>query len=265
MILVITMLASSALMLARPASITVTEPEDYNRDIMLCLDTSGSMTKDDAKIVETFAELARNFRGERVGLAIWDSSAVTIFPLTDDYDFVTSELGSLSKSLTSSDLGSKFISSGTMQGDGSSLVGDGLASCINNFDNEKVERSRSVILATDNYVSGAQLITLPEAAQVAKDKNIRVYGLNPADWSRTSYVDKVAEEYRQSVMLTGGTYYRYDDRTAIPGIIAEINRQDATRFKGAPQLIRRDQPSIPIVVFFASMVGLFVLVWRLRI
>jgi hypothetical protein len=260
------MLLSSTLLVARLSLIDIVEPEDYNRDIMLCLDVSGSMTDDDAEIIGTFAKLAEGFEGERLGLAIWDSSTVTIFPLTNDYDFIKSELTKIEQSFETDDWSNAYYNlSGAWDGDGSSLIGDGLASCIGNFDNAKTERSRSIILATDNYVSGQQLITLPEAAQIAKDKNIRIYGLNPADYSTSTYQDEAAKEYKEAVLLTGGTYYTYDNSTAIPSIITEVNRQDATRFKGAPQLVKNDQPLMPWIAFLLSMVGFLVVAWRLRL
>jgi hypothetical protein len=268
------MLSTSTLMFARFASTGIFEPEDYNRDIMLCLDTSGSMSEDDAKISGTFAKLVDGFKGERIGLAVWDSSTVTVFPLTNDYDFVKSELAKAEKAFdnlsnynfdTDDGVDWTYVYSGTGEGNGSSLIGDGLGSCLGNFDNTDAKRSRSVILATDNYVAGEQLITLPEAAQIAKDKNIRVYGLNPADYSNDLYVDEVAKEYKDAVLLTGGTYYKYDNPSAISGIITEVNRQDATRFKGAPQLIKTDQPLVLGIIFLVSMVGFMIIVWRLRI
>jgi hypothetical protein len=266
MSLLIVMLASGTLLVSRLASVAVVQPENYNRDIMLCLDVSGSMSVTDAEIAKTFAKLSEGFKGERIGLAIWDSSTVTIFPLNDDYDFIKKELTKVQAYFNGEEIeGGWYYMSGTREGEGSSLIGDGLASCIGNFDNEDVERSRSIIFATDNYTYGNELIALPEAAQIAKDKNIRVYGLNPADSSSRSTADKEADTYKQAVLLTSGTYYAYDNAGAVQGIVEQVNRQDATRFKGAPQLVKRDQPLTIGVIFWVSMVGFFVIVWRLRV
>src|SRR5690606_19890252 len=85
---VLTLGASLSLISARPVASTLYSPEKYNRDIVLCLDVSGSMIEYDAAILDQFALLAEEFEGERLSLVLWNSSAAQIFPLTDDYDFV---------------------------------------------------------------------------------------------------------------------------------------------------------------------------------
>ena len=66
-------------------------PEVTSRDIMLCLDVSGSMVEYNRSVLEQFGRLLENFDGERVGLTIFNASAVTVFPLTTDYGFITDE------------------------------------------------------------------------------------------------------------------------------------------------------------------------------
>jgi Ca-activated chloride channel homolog len=262
-------LTSAMTLSARPATVTVNQPELRNRDIMLCLDVSGSMVEDDAKIAGTFARLADSFKGERIGLTIFDSSAVVIFPLTDDYSFIKARLQALQKSLTSQDFsssGDEFdIWNGTTEGDGSSLIGDGLASCALRFDAQAAKRSRSIILATDNGLAGHPIVTLNEAAALAKQKGIRVYGLNPGDFSSSNWVDAVADEYRKAMLLTGGGYYKFTDPSAIPDLITQIQKQEATRFKGAPQLVQRDKPQWVAIVALLTVAGIIGLAWRLDI
>ena len=86
------LMAAAVVSAARPAERSTVSPEQRNRDIILCLDASGSMSSADAAVVEVFARLAQGFDGERLGLTVFDSSAVQVFPLTDDYDFVQEQL-----------------------------------------------------------------------------------------------------------------------------------------------------------------------------
>ena len=58
---------------------------------MLCLDVSGSMVEYNRSVLEQFGRLLEDFDGERVGLTIFNASAVTVFPLTTDYRFITDE------------------------------------------------------------------------------------------------------------------------------------------------------------------------------
>ena len=59
---------------------------------MLCLDVSGSMSEVDVEVLSVFEELLDGFEGERIGLTIFNSSPVQIFPLTDDYEFIRGHL-----------------------------------------------------------------------------------------------------------------------------------------------------------------------------
>ena len=68
---------------------------------------------------------------------------------------------------------------GTEEG-GSSLIGDGLASCVFRFDRLDEERARSIVFATDNALAGEPLVTLSDAAQLAAERGIRVYAVAPA-------------------------------------------------------------------------------------
>ncbi|MEO8863162.1 MAG: hypothetical protein ABI354_02460 [Candidatus Saccharimonadales bacterium] len=255
-------LMGGVLLSSRLASTSIEQPQTHSRDIMLCLDVSGSMTDDDKEILKTFAKLAKGFKGERIGLSVFDSSSVSLFPLTDDYDFVVKQLGDASNWL--GDYKSpqdRAMSSGISLGEGSSLIGDGLASCVMGFDNLGAKRSRTIILATDNYVSGQQIVTLKEAAALAKSKGIRTYGLNPADYSSKYYSDEVAKDFRDSVLITDGAYYKFSDKSAIPGLISQVEKQEATRFLGAPQLVQKDKPK---VIIFIVMAGLMTLIYVTR-
>ena len=76
----------------RPATDRQLERDVRNRDVMLCLDVSASMNELDAIVLRQFAELAAGLRGERIGLTIFNGSAITVFPLTDDAEFIEATL-----------------------------------------------------------------------------------------------------------------------------------------------------------------------------
>lgn len=263
---------ATIILASRPAAESIIQPESHNRDIMLCLDVSGSMAAVDAKVVDTFAELADGFKGERIGLTIFDSSAISLFPLTNDYGYIKERLTTVSKALQASgDLNNNDyvlisdIYSGTGEGEGSSLVGDGVASCIMRFDNLEETRARSIILATDNFVNGSPVITMREAGTLAKEKKIRLYGLNPNDDTDKYYVDEVAQEYREVVLATQGAYYKFTDTSAVPGILEQVKKQEATRFKGAPVLVKNEKPAAFIYSVMLLMAVYICIRWRLEL
>ncbi|ROS62076.1 von Willebrand factor type A domain-containing protein [Frigoribacterium sp. PhB160] len=254
------------LLASRVSSTEVVEPQSYKRDVILCLDVSGSMTEVDAQIVDTFAQLAQGLDGERIGLSLFDSSSVTAFPLTDDYDFVTEQLEQYRASFDSAGEDGTRYWSGTDLGQGASLIGDGLASCVLGFDGgSESTRPKSVVLATDNYVNGQALLTLQEAGDLAAERDVRVYALNPADYSTDAVADEVAGELRDVAEATGGEYYPLEASTTVADVIERIDEREAGLFTGARRLVVTDHPQGLAVAALLVALGSFALLWRVRL
>jgi len=243
---------------ARPQARSVITQERDNRDIVLCLDVSGSMIDGDAQVVQRFRQLAEGFKGERISLVIFNSSAVPVFPLTDDYQFISDELQKADGALQTLDPQDPFFA-GTLNGDGSSLIGDGLATCLRSFDHPELPRARSVILATDNEAAGKSIFTLTEAGQLASTGNIQVYGVNPAD----SPASSAAREMRQVVGQTGGVYYALNDVGAVSQILDAVTSREAGRIPTQPLLVVHDEPQLWIGLA-ATGLGALLLLRRMR-
>lgn len=235
---------------ARPLDTTIDKPQTRSRDIMLCLDISGSMAAYDATLVSTFKTLVKSFEGERIGLVIFNSSAATVFPLTDDYDFINAELDTAARALTGDPEYDSFFA-GTFNGRGTSLIGDGLATCVSSFDKVDLQRARSVVFATDNHLAGRPIIDIDEAGELAKVKGVRVYGLNPEE----DGPDEEAAELRDIVTGTAGHYYAMNDQSAIKGIVDSVQAQEATLIDAAARSLYSDNPTLPIVLAGVGLVG----------
>ncbi|KRE80749.1 vWA domain-containing protein [Arthrobacter sp. Soil762] len=273
-----TLLVSAVAAAARPVELTTIQPEQRNRDIMLCLDTSGSMSSADAAVVQVFAELAKEFDGERIGLTVFDSSAIQVFPLTDDYAYVQEQL-TLAKDAFDGNPGSAGFLDGTWNGRGSSLIGDGLASCVNGFpdtaaDARRAEtgttetggqrRSRSIVLATDNYLSGDPIFTLEQASALAKERDVRVYALNPGDFDYGPGPGQPGARLRTAAEASGGAYHQLDSPDAVADIVHSVQENEATAMKGAPRAVVSDRPELPLALALLSGLVLAGASWRLR-
>lgn len=264
----------------RPAAVSVVQPDVTGRDIVLCLDVHSLLAINmDARITKTYVELAKQFKDERLGLVAFDASPVTIFPLTDNREFIVEQLSQFSKkaekyyeSLIKREWSTgktafefRDLVRGTEQGDTAHVAtGDGLASCVNRFDRADSKRLRSVVFSAESrarYIDQNQVVTLPEAAAIAKDKNIRIYGMNLYDHNDTD-----SDVFKSAMLATNGDYYAVNegsDILAIRGIANKIAAQEATRFKGSPRLLRIDQPQIYIYMFMALLVVLIIFAWRM--
>jgi Ca-activated chloride channel family protein len=257
---------------ARPITTDVADTDRVNRDIVLCLDVSGSMLGADSEVLERFKDLVAQFRGERIALVVWDSSAAQVFPLNDDYTYVQDELANVGDDTGADigDLGDLFggdpdddvpLYAGTGLGDGSSLIGDGLASCVLRFDNPDLDRSRTIILATDNELAGNPIVTLREAASFAIEQKVRVYGIMPGGILGDG---PEATEMQQEVGRTGGKVFSLGDADGGNSIVDEVLNDQATALTGVPELVVTDHPGAPFVFGVLALWGVIILGWRLR-
>lgn len=251
---------SAGVIAARPMSSQTIQPVNTSRDIMLCLDVSGSMSEVDVEVLSVFEDLLDDFEGERIGLTIFNSSPVQIFPLTDDYDFIRGHLQSIRESFDYTDqVPEHWV--GTLNGNGASLIGDGLAACTMAFDHPDDERSRSIIFATDNEINGASIVTLDEAATYADSIGVRVFALNPV----AGKDDAVSAELAKAAEATGGAAYGLRDTTTVSDIVTQVQEQEATELKGQAQVVWTDTPNLWIVVLLISMLSFLVVLWRVRL
>lgn len=258
------LLVSTAVASARPLAVDTVRPEQHNRDIMLCLDASGSMSSADAAVVDVFARLAQEFDGERIGLTIFDSSAIQVFPLTDDYAYARDQLQGAKDAFDGKPGSSGFLD-GTWSGKGSSLIGDGLASCLNSFPaGSPPGRSRSVVLATDNFLSGDPVMTLDQSARLAKERSVHVYALNPGDVDYGDGPDQPGAQLRAAAELTGGSYHSLESPEAVPGIVNAIEQTDTAAIQGAPRAVFAEVPGLPLAVAVVAALVLCSVLWQLE-
>lgn len=187
-------LSGAALMGARFVGVSDTAEEMRTRDVVLCLDVSGSMTEVDVDILDTYLALAETLTEERIGFVMFDAYAVTAFPLTTDRAYVMDQLGKAKKTIAEGP-----VPGASAPRVGSSLIGDGLATCLQHFDHQSDERSRTVVLGTDNLVSGDSLHTVAEAAAIAQQDGVMVFGVMP-----TGTEAEPVEDLRAAVRPTNG-------------------------------------------------------------
>ena len=221
-----------ALLAAGPVSATTINEERSNRDIVLCLDVSGSMSPVNRAVIASLTNLAAELDGERIGFVLFDSSAVTVFPLTDDASYIQQHLEETSETLDGGRV------AGTRVGDlGSSLIGDGLASCLQRFDQADVSRSRTVVLATDNQVAGTPLFSLSDAAARARERDTLVYGIVPSDNSVAA-----TDDLTDQLKLTGGDVMLLGPQPDVSTITRAVESQQRAVMAG-----RARSQAVPMV------------------
>ena len=251
-----------------PVDRYVKHDKSASRDIVLCLDSSGSMLPYDSKIGGAFRQIISHFEGERISLQLWDAYSMTMFPLTDDYDMATDVLQDMSDTIDTGliQIGGKV--SGTRElfeylepvldenQEVSSLVGDGLASCIMGFDHNDKQRSRTILLATDNEVYGSGVYDLSEAIEFAKSQGVTVTALYPgSDISLSSEALQLRDEVRK----TGGDFYDASSPSAVDSVVRQIEAEQKEELDSAGKMIETDRPGAALgwtLVGVVSLLGL---------
>ena len=167
--------------------------EVNNRDIMLCMDISESVKSLNKNLIGSLKQTIKELKTERFGITVFDSSPLSLMPLTTDYNYALSILDNISSSLntkynpfnpTTGSYVRDYLYAGVNQSDGrgNSLVGDGLSFCATRFDkNDK--RTKIIILTTDNDVIGNELISLSEASSYCALNNIKVFAIGTENTS----------------------------------------------------------------------------------
>lgn len=224
------------LALARPQSgVKSVEINSTGVDIMLCLDTSGSMRALDfttdgkrntrmAAVKSVVSEFVRGREHDRIGMVVFGEEAFTQCPLTLDYGVLLSLLDTL-------EVG--------MAGD-ATAIGTALGICVKRFkDSESV--SRVVVLLTDG-VNNTGTLTPLTAARLAQKFGIKVYTIGIGSEGKVPFqVDSLfGKQYvyleadldentlRDIARLTDGQYFRATDTDALREIYRQIDAMEKT-------------------------------------
>lgn len=276
-------LLSTLALAARPARVFNANEQASSRDIVLCLDVSGSTLPYDREVLRSYMNLVDNFQGERIGLSIFNSTSRTVFPLTDDYNLVKTQLKYASDLLdgVQSQNGidnmqrkqyqqiSDWLDGTQNRKNSTSLIGDGLVSCAamlpgfiyGNAHNEtkaanRFNRTASIVLATDNVVSGKPTYTLQKALILTQLARIKVDGLysgsqqsvnNPASLNMKSLIEKY-----------GGAFLTLKSDNSIESLVKEIEKRHSGSDQTSTQSALSDDPGIwTILTILSFMIWLF--------
>ena len=226
-------LALILLALARPQK-TTEQVEQYAEgiDIMLILDTSGSMELKDFKPnrLEAAKKVALNFINgrfqDRIGLVVFAGDAYSLAPLTTDYDLLRQNLKTVKLHMIPSD--------GT-------AIGSALAVAINRMRDSNA-KSKVAILVSDGE-NNAGNIDPSIAAKMAQAFGIRIYtigigadgtvpyGTDP--FGNTTYVETRLDEtnLREIADLGAGKFYRAENQNALQDIFNTINKFEKVAIK----------------------------------
>ncbi len=200
-------------------------------DLVMILDTSGSMEAVDltpnrfeaAKKVA--AEMIANRPNDNIGLVAFAGESFTQCPTTTDHITLLNLLN---------ELNTRMMEDGT-------AIGLGIATGINTLRESKT-KSKVMILLTDGSNNSGD-ITPTVAAQIAKEKGIRIYTVAVGTHGKAQYpietslgIRYVEQEVtideatlRSIAQTTGGAYYRATDNRSLEEIYRKIDSLEKTK------------------------------------
>ncbi len=246
----------------------VMDRDEAARDIMLCLDASGSTAPWNVDVIQEFRDIVEGLQGERIGLTVWNNAAITKFPLTDDYEFVLDRLDEAEEAFAGwSEIypSEEFddFTAGTWSEERqyqSSLIADGLVSCVQRFDRLDEDRGRALVFATDGEQRGRSVYDLPEAAAYAVEDRVVVHVIaNPGEPDKEGDVDGL----QAAAGETGGTFAQLGTGGSAEEVVEEINELEAAKIERPPLVQTLDEPRAGQVLAGIG-VGLLVLVWAVQ-
>jgi len=215
--------------LARPAMVGPEMPlPAEGRDIMMAIDLSGSMGREDFAIggrattrldvVKVAADdfIARR-KGDRIGLILFSNRAYVQAPLTPDRGVVSDLLGQAQVGLTGTE----------------TAIGDAIAIAVKRLKDRPVPE-RVLVLLTDG-ASNAGVMDPMQAATLARDLGVRIYTIGVGAEQMVvngtfgrQIVDPAADLDETTLTriadLTGGKYFRATDVAGLAQVYAEIDR-----------------------------------------
>jgi Ca-activated chloride channel family protein len=244
--------------LARPQELSYYEKESKKGiDILISLDISGSMASIDftpKNRLEVAKDVISDFiqkrSTDRLGLVIFAGTSYTKCPLTIDYDML------------------KYFLEETRIGeleDGTAL-GMALATSVNRIRTSK-SKTKIIILLTDG-VNNRGEIAPRDAAQIAKDFNVKVYTIGVGTKGQAPYPVMDANGRTQLYMIdveideellkeiannTGGLYFRAADKEQLQQIFDEIDRWEKTEISSKRYYNARDLYIYFIIAAFALL------------
>jgi Ca-activated chloride channel homolog len=222
---------------------------DYKNgiDIILAIDASGSMMAEDLtpNRLEATKKVAKEFvdsrKGDRVGLVVFEGEAYSACPATIDYEALKQQI---------TDIQPGRVDPGT-------AIGMGLGVAVTRLRSDSL-KSKVIILLTDG-MNNAGTIEPMEAAQLAKNKNCRVYTIGAGSNGgeavpiNTPFGMQYTEVEIDEVTLkaiadrTGGKYFRATDTESLSAIYNEIDKLEKRKiesdYMGA-------QPPLTLFPFF---------------
>jgi len=223
--------------LARPRSLLKgEEAKARGIDIMIALDTSGSMRALDFNPLDRMAEAKKATRMfiehrkyDRIGLVAFAGVAVLQCPLTLDYGALLEFLDQVEVGVTTTE---------------NTAIGTAIATAVNHL-KKSTAKSKIIVLVTDGRNNSGEIDPMT-AAKAAAALGIKIYTIGvgvrgqsviPVDTAWGKQLVPIQEDLDEPALqeiarATGGQYFRATSSKEFDQIYSEIDRMEKTEING---------------------------------
>jgi Ca-activated chloride channel family protein len=215
-----------------------TEVITHGVDILLAIDTSGSMEAQDFQlkgdrvtrldvVKSVVKDFVKNRKVDRIGMVVFGTMAFTQCPLTLDHGVLMSFLESLEIGMA----GEK------------TAIGSAIGTGINRL-KELASKSKVMILLTDGENTAGDMDPI-QAAELAKAFGIKIYTIGVGKEGKAPFLvqtifgpqyqylpSRIDEKSLKKIAsMTGGKYYRAHNTEQLKSIYSEIDALEKTKAK----------------------------------
>lgn len=264
LVLVIAILVCLAVIVSRPQVDILKIDEDKTHDIVLCMDTSGSMSDYIVPAFTALKKIANDNPTDKYAVSGFVDVSYTILPLTRDTVTINERLDHWIDAFQNYDpRGIDYPPELLMGFDSGHSVGTdvsrGLLGCMRRFGDLNQEKSRTIILASDLEDTSDDKTELFRTAQLVPRYGIDLYVMMPDMYylSNDSDIDKV-------IKLTNAKVEKMDDTAAAGRIVGDILTK-VLNVDESKQYVKADYPQPFIIVLLVLVVAWGLLVsyrWR---
>ena len=123
-------------------------------------------------------------------------------------------------------------------------------------------RDASIVLATDNVVSGTQTYTLAQSLDLTSKAGITVDGLFSGP-SQSDH-DEATEQMRTLIEQHHGTFLLQSDGDSVADLVRAIDRRQISAVDEASQADWTDAPGWWTLAIAVLLAGWLIVAWRLK-
>lgn len=246
----------------RPIAFLDTAPIDRRaRNIMLVVDTSGSMNQEDFLVQETPVSrlyivkqvvdgFIKNRPEDNLGLVIFGSEAYTYAPLSFDKQTLRSLFSEINAGIAGE----------------TTAIGDALTMAVQDVSGVPND-SKIVILLSDGY-DNASVVPVEKALEIAKKQNVKVYtvgvgsdvqmantfmGLVPVNPS----ADLDEKVLKRIAKQTGGKYFRAKSTKQLQEVYEDINSLERVKAEDITARPRVELFYLPLLIAMGFLLAAF--------